>query len=82
MEAAEFPCLDFLMEFLLYLENPVSSLVVDPVAVGAAVLEAAEVKCLDVLLEFPLEIAYDVCLVLNFLKLFSNSRLGHAALNC
>ena len=55
---------------------------VDHVAIGAAVLEAAEFKCLYVLLEFPLELAYDVCLVLHFLELFCNGIFGHTVLNC
>ena len=70
LEATGFSSLDALLVFSLYLENFVSMPVVDHVAVGATVSEAAEFKCLDVLLEFLLELAYDVCIVLHFLKLF------------
>ena len=59
-EATGFSSLDFLLEFLLYLENFVSWPVVDHVAVGATASEASEFKFLDVLPEFPLEFAYDV----------------------
>ena len=82
LEATGFSGLDVLLESLLYLENFFSWPVVDHVAVSAAVSEAAGLKCLDVLRELPLELAYDICLVLNFLKLFGNRTFGRAIFNC
>ena len=74
--------LDVQLESSFYLENFVSWPVVDHVAVGATVSKTAEFKILEVLPEFPLELAYDVCLVLHSLKLFCNGPLGHTVLNC
>ena len=60
----------------------VSSPSVGNVTVGIAVLEAAEFESMDALLEFPLELAYDVCLVLHFLKLFCDGTFGPTVLDC
>ena len=46
------------------------------------VFEVAEFVILNVLLEFPLELGYDVFLVLHYLELLCFSKLGHTILHC